>query len=335
MNIIFLGSGGGRAMVYTQEKKTSGFFLDIGIKIYVDPGVGSYLNYIFNFKKIFDIKKVDYFFVSHAHLDHAHDLVPFIDYITIGGRKKTNTILLASKSVLEGGEAGPNIGEKHLSYFYDYVVMEKNSEYKLKNNFILKTFKNKHSDPFTFSFRLINEEKNIDIGYVSDSVYFDEIGEFFNGVNVLIVNCLRPFGEKHNYHLTADDTLKILKKTNPKLTILYHMGYKFKGKEVETVKRFIEEGFNVIPAHEGLNIDLKNKLFSYSLKKPYYYINLADLYRFFNLKSVEKQKEIKKREKIVSMLEELRKQFAEKESLTNQTWVSKEELTKRFGKRWR
>ncbi len=328
MEIIFLGSGGGRAMVYTQKRKTSGFYLNLDIKMYVDPGVGAFINYITNFKKFFDIKNLDYIFVSHAHIDHAHDLIPFIDYITVGGKKVKKGILLASYSVIKGNYYGPFINRTYLDYLTKYEIVDNKEEYILKKEYKLKIIQNKHTDPTTYSFRLKNEKNNVDIGYLSDSFYFEELSHFFNGVDILIANCLRPFEDKHPYHLTANNILQILKdmEKKPKLVVLHHLGFKFEGKEIETIKRFKKEGFNTILSHEGLKIDIQNKKIEYLLKKPYYYNEMVDLYRYEIINRTKKGKKSAKvnyEEKIKEMLMELKKQLNDNIVSLNQTWVDK------------
>ncbi len=326
MNLIFLGSGGGRAMVYTQERKTSGFYLDLDIKMYVDPGVGSYLNYLTNFKDFFELKNLDYIFVSHAHIDHAQDLMPFVDYLTIGGKKKRRGVLLASYSVIKGGYFGPFINKTYLNYLADYEILDNGKEYLLKKGYKLKVLLNNHSDPTTFSFRLTNEEKGVDIGYISDTSYFEELKSFFKGVKVLVVNCLRPFGDKHSYHLTADQVLELLKDIKPKLTILHHLGFKFKGREIETIKRFKDNDLDVILSHEGLKVELENLRISYLLEKPYYYKDLIELYRESSLKKIKTNNQRKAsnyEEKIKEMLMEIKKQLESNALPLNQTWVDK------------
>jgi len=321
-------------MVYKQERKTAGFYIELDKKMLIDPGVGSYLWYVMNFEKIFKVEKLDYILVSHAHIDHCHDIVPYIDRITIGGKRKRNIKLLGSPSVIEGREFGPCIDKKYLSYLADYKIFKENVVYELSDKTTLQVLKNKHTDPWTYSMKFTYKDKNkkIIIGYISDTAYFEELKEFFKETDVLIVNCLRPLNDKHPYHMTAEKTFEIAKEVKPSLLILHHQGYKFKKREIEHLKFFNKKGIKTIFSYEGLEIDLNNLSFRYLLSKPYYYDYLKELFMLESLKKIKNKtlfdySKSNKREKVIKMLEEVKKQFEDDEIMNlNQTYIDKKRL---------
>jgi ribonuclease BN (tRNA processing enzyme) len=327
MRILFFGSGGGRVMVYKQIRKTAGFYIELDRKILVDPGVGSYLWFVMNFEDKVKIEDLDYILVSHAHIDHCHDIVPYVDRITIGGKKKRKIKLLASPSVIEGREFGPCIDKKYLSYLDSYDIFDEKKEYQLSEKTKLKVLRNKHTDPWTYSMRIDNGQ--ISIGYISDTSYFDELKTFMEGVDVLIINTLRPLNDKHHYHLTANDAYEIAKHVKPKLLILHHQGFKFLKREIEHLKFFNMRGIRTVLSYEGLEIDLKDFSIRYTLNKPYYYNFLKEIFLIQDLKNVNKKKEYKKpRDKLTKMLEEIRRQFYGDDLKLTQTWIDKDKLRK-------
>ena len=329
MRIVFLGSGGGRIQVQKQIRKTAGFYIELDKKMLVDPGVGSYLWYVLNFQDIFKVEGLDYILASHAHIDHCHDIIPYIDRISIGGKRKIKTKLLASESVIEGREFGPCVDKTYLSYLQGYEIFQDKNEYKLSENLTLKVLKNKHTDPYTYSMRFTykKDKKNIVITYISDTAYFDELKEFSKGSDVLIVNCLRPLNDKHSYHLTANQVYEIVKEAKPRLLILHHQGFKFLGREKEHLKFFIKKGFYTLLSYEGLEINLKDLSFRYLLNKPYYYSYLKELLEIEKLKIFKNNQNKKVVEsKLSDFLKELKKQFESEDVNLKETWIDKRKL---------
>jgi len=327
MRILFFGSGGGRVMVYKQIRKTAGFYIELDKKILVDPGVGSYLWFVMNFEDKVNIEKLDYILVSHAHIDHCHDIVPYIDRITVGGKKKRKIKLLASPSVIEGREFGPCVDKRYLEYLDSYEIFEDKKEYNLSEKTKLSVLKNRHTDPWTFSMKIKHED--VSIGYIADTAYFEELKEFFKGVNILIVNCLRPLNDNHPYHLTANGTYEIAKYVKPDLLVLHHQGFKFLKREIEHLKFFNMRGIRTVFSYEGLEINLRDFSIRYTLNKPYYYEFLKELFLVQDLKNLNKKENYKKpRDKISEMLNEIRKQFYDEDLKLTQTWVDKDKLRK-------
>ncbi|MCS7109443.1 MAG: MBL fold metallo-hydrolase, partial [Candidatus Micrarchaeota archaeon] len=78
MEIIFLGTGGGRVNVTHRFRSTSGFIIKGKKQLYVDPGPG-----VIEDAKKYKIKltDIDAIFVSHPHLDHANDMNDRSNYI--------------------------------------------------------------------------------------------------------------------------------------------------------------------------------------------------------------------------------------------------------------
>ncbi|MEO2154643.1 MAG: MBL fold metallo-hydrolase [Nanoarchaeota archaeon] len=328
MKLIFFGSGGGRMQVYKQIRKTAGFYLELDKKILIDPGLGSYLWFAMKFDNIIDIEKLDYILVSHAHIDHCHDIVPYIDRVTWGGTKKRPLKLLASPSVIEGREFGPCIDKRYLSYLESYEIFEENKKYDLSEKTKLEVLKNNHTDPWTFSMKIKHDK--LTIGYISDTSYFDELIDFFKGSDILIINTLRPLNDKHPYHLTANQAFKIARAVKPKLTILHHQGFKMLGREIEHLQFFNKRNVFTLLSYEGLEIDLRTLNFRYLLNKPSYYPYLKELlekeklkkFRNSNLNKYLKNKSDFKNK----FLEELKKQFEPEDMNLNETWVDKKRL---------
>lgn len=65
--------------------------------------------------------------------------------------------------------------------------------FTLGNLEILAT-ESRHTDPSTIGFRLKNRELG-DIAYTSDTEFFNGLGKTYQGVRLLVLCVLRPFGK--------------------------------------------------------------------------------------------------------------------------------------------
>ena len=76
MKIIFLGTGGGRHVMFSQSRKTGGLFFDLGTKFIVDPGPGSLVHAV---ALGLQPEKWNGVVLSHYHIDHSTDANVFLD----------------------------------------------------------------------------------------------------------------------------------------------------------------------------------------------------------------------------------------------------------------
>ena len=248
MQIIFLGTGGGRINLIKQFRATGGFRINGEIDIHVDPGPGALLKSIQYHQ---DPTKLDAIFVSHAHIDHSNDANLMIEAMTDYALKKQG-ILLASKSVIRGcGKFQPVIDKYHLSKVGKALAMKPGDRFSLKGTQITAT-KAKHDDESTIGFVL--RLGRIAIGYTADTEYFEDLGKIYKGCDYLILSNLKPKLDGIPDHLASEDTIKILKDAKPKKAIITHLGAKFLKVSAEEEARMIEResGVKTIAARDGM-----------------------------------------------------------------------------------
>ena len=71
MEIVFLGTGGGRINLIKQARATGGFRINsANTSIHVDPGPGALITSV---KYREDPLKLNAVIVTHAHVDHSND----------------------------------------------------------------------------------------------------------------------------------------------------------------------------------------------------------------------------------------------------------------------
>jgi ribonuclease BN (tRNA processing enzyme) len=249
MQIVFLGTGGGRVNLIKQFRGTGGFRINTSsINVHVDPGPGALIASN-HFKQ--NPMDIDAIFVSHAHIDHSNDANIMIEAMTDFAMKKQG-VLLASKSVIKGdGRFEPVVSGYHLGKVDKAVVMKPGDKFGLKGVEFVAT-KAKHDDKSTIGFLLKAEGKLI--GYTSDTEYFKELGKIYKGCDYLIVNNLKPKDDGIPDHLNSKDTIKILKGAKPKKAILTHLGAVFAKRPAEEEAQMIteESGVQAIAAKDGM-----------------------------------------------------------------------------------
>ena len=96
MEIVFIGTGGGRFNLIAQERGTGGFRINGGINIHVDPGPGALLR---GNELGQDARNLDYVIVTHDHIDHVNDAALLLEAMSDYSRGRGGG-LVSSKSVL-------------------------------------------------------------------------------------------------------------------------------------------------------------------------------------------------------------------------------------------
>ena len=252
MEIVFLGTGGGRINLVKQVRATGGFRINSkSANIHVDPGPGSLVHSIKNRQ---DPLKLDCIIVSHNHTDHVSDAQVLVEGMT-GYCLKKRGLLICSRNVVEQNGISrwhqSKIGTVHVAEFG-----EKKTFKTEKGSFDIEIIEMKHKDEPTFGFKL--DIDGVVIGYVSDSEYVESFGTDFAGCDYLIVSCLKPEHDRYVGHMTTAGVTRILKKAKPKQAIIMHFGMKLLRLGPANVAKEIEEktGVRTLAAKDGMRIGI-------------------------------------------------------------------------------
>jgi phosphoribosyl 1,2-cyclic phosphodiesterase len=100
-----------------------------------------------------------------------------------------------------------------------------------------------------------------EIGYSSDTEYFEGIEEQFRGVKLLVLCVLRPRGAPIKGHLCTDEAIKILNELRPELCVITGFGMRMIYSNPENEARFIEESTKIktIAARDNMRLNLEEK----------------------------------------------------------------------------
>jgi phosphoribosyl 1,2-cyclic phosphodiesterase len=258
IEIIFLGTGGGRFATITQKRRTAGIrIISEGLNLHLDPGPGALVHSI---NEGLDPQKLNAVFVSHCHPDHYTDAEVLIEAMTRGMTRKRG-VLAAAKSVLTGN----NLCEPSISKYHQQMPQQKieavlNMKFQVGDVNVLAT-EARHTDPDTVGFRFEIRDFG-DFAYTSDTEYFEGIGKYYEGVRLLVLCVMRPAGKPWKGHMTTNDAIRIIEETRPEHAVLTHLGMQmiFKGPANEA--KLIEEKTRIptIAAVDGMQIIFGEKI---------------------------------------------------------------------------
>jgi len=220
VELVFLGTGGGRFATITQKRRTGGIrMLSKGLNTHLDPGPGAL---IYSLEMGLDPQKIMAVLVSHSHPDHYTNAEILIEAMT-GGMLKKRGIVAASRSVLFGNEAcGPSISKYHQQMPQKVIEAKPGVVFNIDETKVVAT-EARHSDPDAVGFRFETPDVG-DIGYTSDTEYFEGVGKAYEGVRLLLLCIMRPSGKPWKGHMTTQDAIKIVEEARPEMAVATHFG---------------------------------------------------------------------------------------------------------------
>jgi len=259
LEIIFIGTGGGRFATITQKLRTGGIrILSDELNVHLDPGPGALIH---SLEAGLDPQKLNGILVSHSHIDHTNDAAVLIEAMTAGGTRKRG-LLAASHSVLYGNEiCDKAISNYHIKLPEKVIEAKAGDTFKI-GNLDVKVCKAVHSDPETVGFRFDTGSFG-SFAYMPDSEYFEGIGDFLSGVRLLILSVLRPSGKPWKGHMSTDDAIKIINVVRPEIVIITHLGTLMIIKGPDSEASFIQgsTGITTKAAKDGMHVTFGERIF--------------------------------------------------------------------------
>jgi phosphoribosyl 1,2-cyclic phosphodiesterase len=254
LELIFLGTGGGRFTTITQKRRTAGIrILHEKANIHLDPGPGALIH---SLEAGLNPQKINGILISHSHPDHYNDAEILIEAMTRGTTKKRGTLAVAH-SVLHGNEhAEPSISKYHQQMPEQLIETKPGTTFNI-NQLDFTTTQAKHTDPDAVGFRIKTPTLG-DIAYTSDTEYYENIDKAYTGTRVLILCVLRPTGSPWKGHMTTNDAARIITETKPEMAVLTHFGIQMIMKNPNNEAKLTQEktGTPTIAATDGMHISI-------------------------------------------------------------------------------
>lgn len=258
VELVFLGTGGGRFAAITQKRKTGGIrFLSKSLNMHLDPGPGAL---IYSLETGLNPQKIKAVLVSHSHPDHYTNAEILIEAMTQGMLKRRG-IVAAPHSVLFGNkESGPAISRYHQKMPEKVLEVKPGVVFHVGDTRIVAT-EAKHSDPDAVGFRFETPEVG-DIAYTSDTEYFEGVGKAYEGVRLLILCVMRPSGNPWMGHMTPEDAIKIVEEVKPEMAVATHFGMKMIFSGPNRQVKLIQEktGVPTLAASDGMCLRVGEKI---------------------------------------------------------------------------
>jgi phosphoribosyl 1,2-cyclic phosphodiesterase len=258
VEVVFLGTGGGRFTTITQKRRTGGIrILSNRLNMHVDPGPGAL---IYSLEAGLNPQKLKAVLVSHRHPDHCTNAEILVEAMTRGMLKKRGIIAAPSNILIGNKETGPAISTYHQQMIQKVVVVKPGVNFMVGKTMVVAT-QARHTDPEAVGFRFEIPEVGA-IGYTADTEYFEGIEEQYKGVRVLIVSVMRPLGSPWTGHMTPKEAVKLVDDIKPEMAVATHFGMKmlFSGPSYEV--KMIEEktGVPTVAAFDGMKLRVGERI---------------------------------------------------------------------------
>jgi len=258
VEVVFLGTGGGRFTTITQKRRTGGIrILSNRLNLHVDPGPGAL---IYSLEAGLNPQKLKAVLISHRHPDHCTDAEILVEAMTRGMLKKRGTVAAPSNILTGNKETGPAISTYHQQMIQKVIVMKPGVNFMMGRTKVAAT-QARHTDTEAVGFRFEIPEVGA-IGYTADTEYFEGIEEEYRGVRILIVSVMRPLGSPWTGHMTPKEAIKLVEGVKPEMAVATHFGMKmlFSGPNYEV--KLIEEktGVPTVAAFDGMKLRIGERI---------------------------------------------------------------------------
>jgi hypothetical protein len=255
MKMKFLGTCGGRYAMGQQKRQSGGIILESDeTQIHIDPGPGALVQA--HEQEV--AKDTEAVLVSHGHVDHSNDAEALTEMMVEAYNHAG--FLMASESVLSGfGDIEKRVSDYHQDLCGEVKKLGEGVEAEFKG-LEIRTQEMFHSDPKTVGFTVDNGDKKF--GFWTDTEYSDELVDFYEGCDTLVVYCSRPKNEGTRSHTSLDDIPEITEKLDVSKVVVTHFGFKFLESDLEAQKNWLEEQVDpgVVFADDGMDYPGNRKL---------------------------------------------------------------------------
>ncbi|MEM2041411.1 MAG: MBL fold metallo-hydrolase [Nitrososphaerota archaeon] len=260
IKVVVLGSG---SIVPTQNRFATSIYIDAGVdKFLLDCGPGT----IERMRRAkINAWKIGQILLSHFHIDHTADLLPFIK---LRAYNEEGKIAINPPTLKIYGPIGlmsfieHAINQnKYLRYLSDiigylrYVELYEMDENLIKEQGDLKISCKKVKHESGIMYRLDIKDKVI--VYSGDTAFNPEIAVFANNADLLIHECSCPKQSMIGEHTSEVDLSEIISLAKPKRVIITHLYPVWNGLEEELVRKISDKHkCRIYVAHDMLEINL-------------------------------------------------------------------------------
>ncbi len=248
--VKFLGTGGGRVVVFRQLRQSGGMWLRFsGLNILIDPGPGSLIRI---FENNLEPKDLNVVILSHRHLDHSSDISAVLESAT-ESTKKPIDLLVAPKDALEGEE--PVLLKYLRKGIKDIVYLDEKTDVSYQNLNIKGIIKHIHRGADTYGINITDDKSSF--VYVPCGKFFDDmLSAYPANADLMVFNTtfVKPRGNVQ--HLSAEDVKKMVLHLKPKKAVITHFSVEMLKANPKTVAEDIQKETKVptIAAEDNMKL---------------------------------------------------------------------------------
>jgi ribonuclease BN (tRNA processing enzyme) len=251
--ITFLGTGGARFMIISQELASGGLWFNLeNTEFIVDPGPGAIVRAT---SLKYNPEHLDAVIVSHRHIDHAHDVNIMAEAMTRGGFRQHGR-LFAPREALEDEPIILSYLRKRLE---SIDTMEAGKSYLVDNFTFTTPVRHIHGAE---NYGMVFKTDKYKIAYITDTRYFADLQKYYKG-DLLLLNVVfvKPFTDEearaHNMpidHLSVPDVERLVNEIKPKIAIMTHFGMGIWRANPSKIAEELTKktGTKIIAANDGL-----------------------------------------------------------------------------------
>lgn len=251
--IKFLGTAGTRFVMITQQRATGGIWFKYGGACgVIDPGPGSLVRITQSVPRI-SAEDIDTLILTHKHIDHSCDINVLIEGMTLTRRGSKYGMLIATHDSLDGDAVVLGYAKGKLA------VIKKHKDGKRRAISETATVESVvHHHHGVECFGLIFRAEGLPTwGVISDSEPMPHFAERYAECEMLVINTALPEPRGRIDHMSMKDVGELLTHISPKLVALTHLGRAMLELDQDEIsERLSTERTTVVPAHDGMTIDL-------------------------------------------------------------------------------
>jgi len=250
--MIFLGTGGARIVVFKQIRASGGIWMSLnGSQIHIDPGPGA-LVHVTSKRIRLDPTHLSGILLTHKHLDHSGDINVMIEAMTEGGFHRRGKVLAPedacdSDSVIFG----------YLRAYVDGIeILRQGSQIQVGGISVQCPLRLLHP---VENYALTFQGGGKTISLIPDTRYFPQLEEAQEEEDLLILHVVL-LQRREIDHLCLEDAKRIIQGRRPKAAILTHFGMTMlRAKPWELAASMEQElGLKVTAAYDHMRLDLNS-----------------------------------------------------------------------------
>ena len=250
MELVILGSG---TCSPNPRRMPPGFFLTIGsTRLLIDPGPGAVGRAVALGLDPYEAEAVA---LTHNHLDHSADILPFL--FSRKNCRRVATVgdirIFAPRGFSgEFAKLMEVYGRLIVSDKHKIIIEEMGADEWEEPSFSIRSAQVLHSGS-AVGYRF-SKAGGPSLAYSGDTGYCEEIVELARGADILLIECSYPDGVATDGHMTPSDVAAVAKESGAKRVVITHLQPELD--PVEAVKVIRASGYrgDVSAAEDGMRI---------------------------------------------------------------------------------